>query len=500
MQRGEPIRRKSLIDDAKFDTYTNIGLHKLEISKKKTLSLSVDETEEDDVFLPHWTCIVTLQSSSIGEVVRELEDRHVSIHHIESRREKSPDSSEKLQLIVQFAGSEALADSIQRALKRNNKIESVQLVGEDESELDTIWIPTHITDLDQCTHLIVKFEPELDQGHPGFDDMAYRGRRQKIANVAFKYQQGDRIPDVEYIEEEITAWKQTYKRLKELFPTHASSVHVENFQLLEKADIYSPDRIPQLNEVSQFLKRHSGFSIRPAAGLLSARDFLASLAFRVFQCTQYVRHHSKPEHSPEPDCIHELLGHIPMLSDPDFAQFSQEIGLISLGATDDDIEKLATLYWFTVEFGLCMENGKIKAYGAGLLSSFGELEHALSGKPELRPFDAKTAAIQPYQDDDFQSVYFVTESFDDMKERVRAFALSIRKSVDVHYNPYTQSIQILDSPKAIHGVIEDVKEQLNSLYVVLNKINGRKNGTVPKVTQKRQQSGNMNGNCNGYLP
>ena len=80
---------------------------------------------------------------------------------------------------------------------------------------------------------------------------------------------------------------------------------------------------------------------------------------------------------------------------------------------------LFQLYWFTVEFGLCKEDGEVKAYGAGLLSSFGELEHALSGVPELKAFDANTAALQPYQDADFQPVYFVTESFDDMKERVR---------------------------------------------------------------------------------
>ncbi|XP_065319215.1 tyrosine 3-monooxygenase-like isoform X2 [Gordionus sp. m RMFG-2023] len=358
----------------------------------------------------------------------------------------------------------------QKNIVRKKLAAPLDVSDEMDSKKD-IWVPKHISDLDLCNHILVKFEPELHCSHPGFADKEYRNRRGSIVKMAFDYKFTDGpIPRVNYTPGEIKTWSLIYKKCKDLHMHHACEEYNRVFELLENEGIFRPTVVPQLEDLSNFLKKKSGFQLRPAAGLLTARDFLASLAFRVFQATQYMRHTSAPWHTPEPDVIHEILGHIPMLADPEFAQLSQEIGLASLGASDEEIVKLATLYWFSVEFGLCKENGQIKAYGAGLMSSFGELEHSLSNKPKLLPFEPEKTAIQPYQDETYQDVYFVTESFKDAKDQLLKYTTKLQRPFEIAYNPFTQCIINLNSVRNIKLLSDRLNYDSNKLASGLNKL------------------------------
>ena len=264
---------------------------------------------------------------------------------------------------------------------------------------------------------------QLELDHPGANDEEYRRRRDHIASLAKNFRESGVITDVEYTEEEQNIWRVVANRLEEIQQKRAS-----RFYLNAKRDLrISNDRIPQLTEMNRRLKELSGFRLAPIEGLVETRGFLSWLSYRTMLSTQYIRHHSRPEYTPEPDIVHEAIGHIPMFTNRDFVDFSQFVGHGARIATDEQLEELGRLYWFTVEFGLIEEKGELKAYGAGLLSSYGELEHAFSDEVERKEFDLEEVISMPYSYSDMQPVLYVIPSYEYLKDVTKKYIQSFRK-------------------------------------------------------------------------
>ncbi len=257
---------------------------------------------------------------------------------------------------------------------------------------------------------------KLDPDHPGFRDPDYRARRNAIAQIAMTYTPGSPIPTAPYTELEHGVWQTIWKALG---PAHSEHACAEYLECLERLD-FDSDRIPQLDEVSQKVEALSGFRLEPVAGLVEPRVFLESLARGVFLSTQYIRHYSTPLYTPEPDVAHEIIGHAVTLASKRFAELNRLFGEAVTRTTDPDaLDRLSRVYWFTIEFGVLRENGQIKAYGTGLLSSAGEL--AEMHKAELLPLDVEVAANHVYDPTHFQAILFCAESFDEMYETLREF-------------------------------------------------------------------------------
>ncbi|KAL1245424.1 Phenylalanine-4-hydroxylase [Trichinella spiralis] len=408
----------------------------------------------------------------IGELIASLkvfEAHGINIVHIESRPSRSHAGC--YEFLIECNAMDKQVKSVFKTLQDIAENVTIQTFGPIHECNDVVpWFPKKIKDLDLFADRVLTYGSELDADHPGFKDEVYRKRRQLFADIAHNYRHGQPIPRIEYTKEETETWGLIYKELKKLYPTHACREFNHIFPLLEQNCGYSEKSIPQLQDVSDFLKECTGFTVRPVAGLLSSRDFLAGLAFRVFHTTQYIRHSSAPKYTPEPDVCHELLGHVPLFADPNFAQFSQEIGLSSLGAPDEVIQKLATLYWFTVEFGLCEQEGKRKAYGAGLLSSFGELQYCLTDEPEVYPFNPEITATTEYPITSYQPKYFLAQSFENAKEQLIKWASAISRPFNIRYDPYTQRIQILDNTEILNHVVHDVRNDLQLVESTLMKL------------------------------
>ncbi|MBC7276486.1 phenylalanine 4-monooxygenase [Nocardioides sp.] len=259
-------------------------------------------------------------------------------------------------------------------------------------------------------------EVHLGDNHPGFADQDYRARRSEIAAAALGWKPGETVPRIDYTDTENEIWRTV---CREIAPLHAKYA-CRNYIAAVEALNLPTDRVPQLDEVSAGLKALTGFEYVPAAGIVPLEEFYGSLADRQFHSTQYLRHHAVPLYTPEPDIIHEVIGHGNLLADPQVAEVKRLAGAAARRVeTREALQVVADVFWFTIEFGVLHEDGDLKAYGAGLLSSYGEIEEM--HEVEVRPIDFAQMATVDYDITHYQPVLFAAESFSHMVDEVGNF-------------------------------------------------------------------------------
>jgi phenylalanine-4-hydroxylase len=218
-----------------------------------------------------------------------------------------------------------------------------------------------------------------------------------------------------YTPENHEVWEILYRRRMRELKSNGSRIFLQGAEAIG----LRPDRVPDLDEVNLRLDRRTGWNAVPVNGFIPAAQFFQCLAQRRFPTTITVRPREQMDYLPEPDIFHDVFGHVPLHADPVFADFLQRFGAVAARArTDEETEQMARLFWFTVEFGLVREEGRIKVYGSGLISSAGDAANALSERCERRPFSLDAVVNQPFQIDRFQDVLFVVDSFDQLFEAV----------------------------------------------------------------------------------
>ena len=256
----------------------------------------------------------------------------------------------------------------------------------------------------------------LHDGHPGADDPQYRRRRNEIAAAALRWRPGEPAPLIAYTAAEQDVWRTV---CRELVPLHERLAVGEYREALARLDLPA-DHIPGLDEVSARLVATSGWSYVPAAGLVDLRTFYAALGDRVFHSTQYVRHPAMPLYTPEPDIVHEVLGHGHLLATPTFGGLHRRAGAAAIRLRDEaSLRFLSRVFWFSVEFGVVLEDGELRAYGAGILSSSGEI--AQFGAMELRPLDLRAMGTADYDITKYQPVLYRAESVAEIEAVVGGF-------------------------------------------------------------------------------
>jgi phenylalanine-4-hydroxylase len=234
-------------------------------------------------------------------------------------------------------------------------------------------------------------------------------------------------PLIDYTPEETRIWREVSPKLDELHRKFACQIYLRAKRELA----INQEEIPQLRHLSDRLRRETDMHLVPAEGALPYRTFYQYIAERGFPVTQFIRHGSHPEFTPEPDMIHDCLGHVPPLMNRDYAELLVLIGkAVSTTTKGDQVLALKRFSWFSIEFGLLEEAGEVKVFGAGILSSTGEIPYAVQS-PEVtrKPFVTDVVINTDYDPSRMQDRLFIAPSFPflrrELENLVRRFGIPV---------------------------------------------------------------------------
>ena len=259
-------------------------------------------------------------------------------------------------------------------------------------------------------------ELDLEAGHPGLGDVGYVQRRKELFALCRHHRLENLGPPlIEYTPEETRIWREVSPKLEALHQRHASRIYLQAKRTLG----ISQSEVPQLRLLSERLERETRMHLVPAEGPLPYRTFYSYIARRGFPVTQFIRHGSHPEFTPEPDMIHDCLGHVPPLMDRDYAELLTLIGKAAATTPHPrQVLALKRFSWFSIEFGLIEEEGETKIFGAGILSSTGEIPFSLSSDVKHRPFVTDEVIETDYDPSRMQDLLFIIPSFAFLRREV----------------------------------------------------------------------------------
>lgn len=215
-----------------------------------------------------------------------------------------------------------------------------------------------------------------------------------------------------YTQEDRNVWQLLVERQMSRLPRLASADFLRGLDTLG----FSAGRIPVFAEMNEKLNQYTGWQLKVVSCLCPVAEFFTLLANKTFTATCWLRRMNELDYLEEPDMFHDVFGHAPLLSNPAYTRFFEALGQLGqkYGHVPAALEMMERLYWFTIEFGLIHEEGQVRMYGAGVLSSVGETNHVLSEKSRKTSFELDTVIRTPFRTDVLQQQYFIIDGFDQL--------------------------------------------------------------------------------------